>query len=72
MHDGSSASRVPFCSICNQPVWLNEANTDEDGRAVHERCYVAKIHLVQSDRGRACAQSRSPLDAAKTKPRPGN
>jgi hypothetical protein len=70
MHDGSSASRVPFCSICNRPVWLNEAKTDEDGQAVHESCYVAKIHLVQSDRDRASAQSRSPLDAAKIKPRP--
>jgi hypothetical protein len=72
MHDGSPAGRVPFCSICNRPVGLNEATTDEDGRAVHESCYIAKIHLVPSDRDRASAQSRSPLDAAKMKPRPEN
>ena len=48
MHD-ESASRVPVCPICNQPVWLNEAKTDEEGRAIHEGCYVAKIHLVRSE-----------------------
>ncbi len=71
MHDGSSASRVPFSSICHRPVWLNEAKT-EDGRAVRESFYAAKIHLAQSDRDRASAPSRSPLDAAKIRPRPEN
>jgi hypothetical protein len=75
MHDESSASRVPVCSICNQPVWLNDAKTDEDGQAIHEGCYVTKIHLirsglVQSDGDQAKAQSRNPVDVAKKKPRP--
>ena len=75
MHDESSASRVPVCPICNQPVWLNEAKTDEDGQAIHEGCYVAKIHLVRSEPVRSDgdpADTQSPADAAKKKPRPDN
>jgi hypothetical protein len=80
MHDESSASRVPVCPICNQPVWLNEAKTDEDGQAIHEGCYVAKIHMVRSDRVKSDlvwpdgdpADAQSPVDAAKKKPRPDN
>jgi hypothetical protein len=31
------------CSICNNPVRLETSNTDECGRAVHERCYVLTL-----------------------------
>jgi len=31
------------CSICKKPVALETANTDEDGNAVHEQCYVLKM-----------------------------
>jgi hypothetical protein len=31
------------CSICNKHVDLETANTGEHGKAVHEKCYVAKI-----------------------------
>ena len=48
MHDESSASRVPVCPICRRPVWLTEAKTDENGQAIHEGCYVEKIHLVRA------------------------
>ena len=32
-----------FCPICNEPVKLDGAKCDEDGRAVHEDCYVKKV-----------------------------
>jgi hypothetical protein len=35
--------RLPRCSICNEPVKLETAKTDEDGKAVHEDCYVGRI-----------------------------
>ena len=31
------------CSICNEPMDLKTAKTDEDGKGVHEECYVDKI-----------------------------
>jgi hypothetical protein len=31
------------CSICNNPVQLEASNTDELGKAVHEKCYVLAV-----------------------------
>lgn len=31
------------CHICNQPVNLEEATIDENGRAVHSACYLKRI-----------------------------
>lgn len=36
-------SSKPACSICNEPVELETAKTDECGRAIHENCYVLKL-----------------------------
>lgn len=36
-------SYFPKCSICNKPVTLETAKTNELGRAVHEECYVLKV-----------------------------
>lgn len=36
-------SSKPACSICNEPVDLETAKTDECGRAIHENCYVLKL-----------------------------
>ena len=33
------------CSICNKPVDLETAKTDDDGKTVHEECYVMQIML---------------------------
>jgi hypothetical protein len=33
----------PLCSVCNKPVSLDNAKTDEDGAAIHEACYLVKI-----------------------------
>ena len=34
--------RLQICSICNKPVELLTATTDEDGNIVHEECHVLK------------------------------
>jgi hypothetical protein len=33
----------PICSLCNELVELETTNTDENGKAVHEECYVAYV-----------------------------
>jgi len=35
--------RLPKCKICNEPVELETAKTDEDGKAVHEDCYGQRM-----------------------------
>jgi hypothetical protein len=35
--------QLPLCSICNKPVDLQIAITDQDGKPVHEECYVRKV-----------------------------
>jgi len=34
---------APICFVCNQPVRLDYAKTDEDGNAIHEDCYLIKL-----------------------------
>jgi hypothetical protein len=34
---------LPLCSICDKPVQLENSNTDEDGKAIHEECYILKL-----------------------------
>jgi len=38
-----AAARLVKCTICNHPIALEIAKVDEDGDAVHEGCYVAKL-----------------------------
>jgi len=35
--------RLPRCPICNEAVEIETSKTDENGKAIHEECYVAKI-----------------------------
>ena len=42
-----SSLRAPICSVCNTPVPLSNAKTDEDGSAVHEACYLVKIGVTK-------------------------
>lgn len=35
----------PRCPICDLPVALETAKTDENGRAIHEDCYAMKLAL---------------------------
>jgi hypothetical protein len=32
-----------FCVICNEPIKLETAKSDEDGNPVHDDCYLKKI-----------------------------
>ena len=43
MSEALSAAKLPICSECQEAVSLEAANTDEDGHAVHEGCYLAKL-----------------------------
>ncbi len=36
----------PICPICRKAVPLNDANTDEDGNAIHEACYLVKLGVA--------------------------
>jgi hypothetical protein len=40
--------RSPKCAICNKPVDLDIAVTDEDGNIVHEICHVLKMRLKEA------------------------
>jgi len=33
--------------MCNTPVPLNSAKTDEDGNAIHEACYLVRIGVTK-------------------------
>jgi hypothetical protein len=37
------------CSICNRPIALETAKTDEVGQAAHEECYLRKLG-IKADR----------------------
>jgi hypothetical protein len=38
-------SFTPICPVCNLPVSLELSKADERGKAIHEECYLLKIHL---------------------------
>jgi hypothetical protein len=40
--------KPPLCSICNKPVKLLTATTDENGNIVHEMCHVLKMRLTEA------------------------
>jgi hypothetical protein len=42
-------SQMP-CPICQLPVPLETAKTDEKGRAIHEQCYVLKLVIAEQQR----------------------
>ncbi len=35
--------RAVKCHLCNEPIPLENARTDEHGNAVHQECYVKAI-----------------------------
>ena len=42
--------RPLLCRICGKPVAVETSKTDEDGRAIHEDCYVLKVKLEQASK----------------------
>lgn len=39
-----------LCRICGKPVAVENCKTDDDGKAVHEDCYVLKLRLAQTNK----------------------
>jgi len=33
----------PTCSVCNKPITIETSKADEQGKAVHDGCYLLKI-----------------------------
>ena len=50
-------SEFPTCPLCNEPVELETAKTNETGKPVHEECYVVKVSLKLPTRGGAIRHS---------------
>ena len=48
------------CLICDKPVALEYANTDEFGKAVHEECYLLKL-ITPRDRDSVHKPSLIPM-----------
>ena len=52
IHGGSFDSKDSLavfpCHICQKPIPLEDAKTDENGKAVHDACYVADLELKHS------------------------
>jgi hypothetical protein len=40
--------KPPICSICNKPVEPGTAVDYQDGKPVHEECYVLKLRLEEA------------------------
>ena len=47
-HPSSSAPGFIVCSLCRKPVPLESSKTDENGKAVHEECYMLMLRLKAS------------------------
>lgn len=39
------------CSLCHEPVSLETAKADHDGKAVHEDCYAQKLQAASNSGG---------------------
>jgi hypothetical protein len=61
-------SSKPACSICEEPVELETAKTDECGRAIHENCYVLKL-ISSENAGPAVFSKQSVRQAPNAVPR---
>lgn len=42
--------RLPLCPICSESVALENGKADENGKAIHEECYLLKIGLKAATR----------------------
>jgi hypothetical protein len=37
--------RIARCFLCDKPVPLDASKSDENGKAVHEECYLLKVRV---------------------------
>lgn len=42
--------RLVMCAICGSPVELEQCKSDENGDAVHDKCYFAKVTAATKPR----------------------
>ena len=42
------SAKTTLCSVCNEPVSLETAKTDETGQAIHEECYLVNLNRKQA------------------------
>jgi len=45
---GRNAVALTPCILCNNPVPLGSSKTNEDGKAVHEECYLLRMRLKRA------------------------
>jgi len=43
----------PSCRLCRKPVPLETSNTDQEGKAVHQECYVAVLSRTRATNSEA-------------------
>jgi hypothetical protein len=44
----NAGSELPMCSYCANPVEIENATTDEDGKAIHAECYLLRLRAQRS------------------------
>jgi hypothetical protein len=52
-------SPSPVCRICKQPVPLENCKLDENGKAVHESCYVDELLRLVANRSKSEPEPRA-------------
>lgn len=44
-------SQLIFCALCHDPVFLKTAKTDDNGKTVHETCYLEQVLARKQEPG---------------------
>ena len=53
---------TPFCPICQKPVPLENAKTDERGQAIHEECYIRGLQIKLQTTGENATMTREEIE----------
>ena len=61
-HNSAGRMDTPICFVCKQPVRLEYAKTDENGKAVHEDCYLQHLMALLQSGGRS-TPNNSPMQS---------
>jgi hypothetical protein len=46
----ASNAALVLCTLCDDPVQLENCKIDENGKAVHQDCYVAEMRIARHRR----------------------
>ena len=66
----SSDPTIFNCSLCNKPVDLKTAKTNEEGKAVHEECYALIEAFNQATQRTQHQQQASRQSLGRSSPSP--